>query len=109
MMPRQRQAIPAGDESRLHQLVDHTLPDCTALGGDDHCKTPWDYCCQSPEDMARGSATVEFHSGDKPIAGTAQGFHGIDHLSEVVVAGTLEIDEHGNLRVVATSVAAEKL
>lgn len=88
-------------------LADHALKNCTELGEDDHCKTPWDFCCEDPEAYKRGITAVEFREGAGPVRAGVQGFHGIDHLTDVVVAGRLSIDEQGNLLVVADSISRE--
>jgi hypothetical protein len=82
-------------------IVDPGLVNVCA-SGDDHCPTPWDYCCVDPAALRDGSLMVEFRDGSAPLPAGARGFHGLDHLSEVVVAGRAEVDERGNLTVVAT-------
>jgi hypothetical protein len=76
-------------------IVDLALRDCVDDGM--HCKTPWDYCCVDPSEIARGSATVEFHEGGALLAADPRGFHGLDHLVRVIVQGTARRDERGNL------------
>lgn len=88
-------------------LADHALTNCAEMGDDDHCATPWDFCCEDPEALKRGLASVEFHAGDQPLKGSVKGFHGIDHLTDVVIAGELRIDDVGNLLVIASSVHVE--
>lgn len=68
----------------------------------DHCPTPWDYCCADPATLRDSSLTVEFRDGPGPLPTGARGFHGLDHLSAVVVTGHTEVDERGNVTVVAT-------
>jgi len=89
------------------KLADHALTNCSEMEGEDHCKTPWDFCCEDPAALARGLATVEFREGGQPLARAVRGFHGIDHLTDVVVAGVLHVDAQGNLLVVADSISAE--
>jgi hypothetical protein len=84
-------------------LVEDTLLSCDERPGDT-CETPWDYCCTPKEDLVRGTALVEFHDAGGPGAWELKGFHGIDLLSEVVVSGTLHVDEAANLRIVADSI-----
>jgi hypothetical protein len=47
---------------------------------------------------------VEFTEDGTPVKETAKGFHGLDHLSEVVVTGKLTIDDLGNMSVAANTV-----
>ena len=55
----------------------------------------------------QGSATVEFRQDEKLVAASLEGFHGIDHLSDVVVSGILAIDEAGNMRILADGIHVE--
>ena len=50
---------------------------------------------------------VEFRSDGKLVAASLGGFHGIDHLSDVIVRGTLQIDEAGNVRILADGIHVE--
>ncbi len=39
------------------------------LAEDDHCESPWDYCCAAPEDLLTHSATVQvLDDQGKPLA-----------------------------------------
>ncbi len=80
-------------------IVDPALKSCEDDGMG--CKTPWDYCCVDPTTLAKGSATIELREGEKLLAAAPRGFHGLDHLKTVVVAGTASRDSHGNLTIVA--------
>lgn len=83
-------------------LADHALTSCAEMEVDDHCATPWDFCCEDPKALAEGTALVEFRRDGELLAAAVRGFHGLDHLSDVVVSGTLAVDEVGNLLVVAS-------
>ncbi|HVS19718.1 MAG TPA: hypothetical protein VMT18_14025 [Planctomycetota bacterium] len=83
-------------------LVDPALKSCAGDGMG--CETPWDYCCEDPKAMMEGSLVVEFREGGELLATPARGFHGLDHLSEVVVEGLAEVDPRGNVTVVADGV-----
>lgn len=84
-------------------LVEDSLLSCNEKP-DDSCPTPWDYCCVDPDELARGTTFVEFHEDGKPGPWAVEGFHGIERLSEVVVTGTLAIDDAENMSLVATSI-----
>jgi hypothetical protein len=79
---------PVSPESPVVRIVDAGLFNrCTAE--DDHCATPWDYCCADPADVIANSATVQIVdergnaiTGD-PTAG------GLAPLDEIVVVGTV--------------------
>ena len=89
-------------------LFDHSLLSCDEMGEDDHCATPWDFCCEDDDKITLGSAAVEFRGADgKLVAADLGGFHGIDYLTDVVVTGTLALDDAGNVRVVASGIHVE--
>lgn len=89
------------------RLVDDSLNHCAEMEGDDHCDTPWDYCCEDPEALRRYTVNVEFLDGAQPGAWRLRGAHGLDRLSEVTVAGVVHVDERGNLRLAADRVALQ--
>ncbi|MCC7012953.1 MAG: hypothetical protein IT454_10355 [Planctomycetes bacterium] len=88
-------------------IVDPTLRACSDEGDPmaGSCETPWDYCCIPAKEVAAASATVEFRDGANPLKGSAQGFHGLNHLDTLVVSGIVERDASGNMTVVAKSFA----
>lgn len=85
------------------RLVEDTLRSCNEIPGD-ACPTPWDYCCADRDELMRGTAIVEFQEDGALGSWSVQGFHGMDHLSEVVVAGTVSFDEANNMTIVADSI-----
>jgi hypothetical protein len=55
---------------------------------EDHCPTPWDYCCESPEELIANTLTVQVVGDDgRPLKSALDGAHGIEPLSVVVVKG----------------------
>ncbi len=87
-------------ELATFRLVDDAMEDCTETD-DAQCETPWDYCCADPDELKRFTVNVEFPENGLPGDWTLKGKHGLDHLSEVVVAGILRKDDAGNLRLEA--------
>ncbi|QDT17169.1 hypothetical protein [Alienimonas californiensis] len=86
-------------------IVDPKVPYCAA---DEGCPTPWDYCCQQDK-VPANSATVKLIDADgKLVAENARDLLGIDELTEVVVRGTAEKDDAGNLSVLARQVYVRK-
>lgn len=81
-------------------IVDPALKSCENDGMD--CPTPWDYCCVDPSTLAKSSAMVEISEGGQLLKASPRYFHGLDHLTSVVVQGTAKRDAQGNLTVVAT-------
>ncbi|MCA9133950.1 MAG: hypothetical protein KDA45_12375 [Planctomycetales bacterium] len=82
-------------------IVDPKIPYCAP---DEGCPTPWDYCCT--QDQVEGNiATVKVVDEEgKPVVGDARQLLAVKELSTVVVQGTAERDEQGNLTVAAKHV-----
>ncbi|MFT5731685.1 MAG: hypothetical protein ACJAZN_000820 [Planctomycetota bacterium] len=87
-------------ELSTFRLVDDALKDCSETH-DDGCTTPWDYCCADPVEVQQWTVNVEFLEEGLPGDWSLKGKHGLDRLSEVIVAGTFRKDEAGNLRLEA--------
>lgn len=85
------------------QLTDGSFTPCNEEEGDS-CETPWDYCCVEPDVLARGTLVVEFRENDQLVKAGLKGFHGFDHLKQVVVTGRPKKDEAGNLTLVAAAI-----
>lgn len=87
-------------------LVEEALDHCDEMGEEDHCPTPWDFCCADPDALRVGTVTVELRDeSGMPGPWAVRGFHGLDHLSELVVEGTLERDGNGNALLVASRIS----
>ena len=82
-------------------LVDDALDDCTEMGEEDHCPTPWDYCCEDPDEVTKLTINVEFLEDGLPGDWSFEGQQGLDRLTEVMVAGVFKKDEAGNMRLEA--------
>lgn len=68
-----------GDES--------TITPCDRIS-DDHCKTPWDACCDPSEILSAGTVTIQVLGDDgKPLRTGIKGVNGLSELSRVTVAG----------------------
>lgn len=87
-------------------LIDTSLLACSDRP-DDRCPTPWDYCCYTPEEIARASMTVELRQGGKVLNESLQGLQGLDRLDRVVVTGQIERDAQGNVILDAVAVYCE--
>lgn len=57
---------------------------------DDHCKTPWDACCDTPEVKREGSATIQIVDNGRVIKQELKGVHGLKELSTVTLTGTVD-------------------
>lgn len=72
-------------------LVDPSVKLCgEGEPGDDHCKTPWDFCCEPKENLRKMSVTVVANGPDgAPIAHTLLGQGGLKPGGAVVVEGVV--------------------
>lgn len=82
-------------------IIDAEIQPCGVDKMDD-CPTPWDYCCDAPDVLAANGLSVELVADGAPLRASARGFHGLDHLTTVLVEGTVARDAAGNVRVLAT-------
>lgn len=54
----------------------------------DKCTTPWDVCCDSPEDKKRGIATIQIVGTDgRVLKESVEGVGGLANLATVTVSG----------------------
>ncbi len=79
---------PMSKDAAVFVVMDPAVPSC-ADGMPDHCDTPWDYCCETPDTIAENNATVQVvdASGKAIPAGIATG--GFSPLDTVVIVGTV--------------------
>jgi hypothetical protein len=63
---------------------------------DDHCKTPWDYCCTPRDELRAHSATIQVvDDAGAPIRSDIKGRHGIRELSDLTILGeVVTVDEN---------------
>lgn len=65
-----------------------TVTPCDRMGDDDHCKTPWDACCDLSEVKQAGTATIQVVGDDgRPIRTGLKGINGLAELSRITVFG----------------------
>ncbi len=90
-------------------LADGRLVACSERSGD-KCKTPWDFCCETPDSLKANTATVQIVGADgKPLKVTAEKSGGLATLSRLVVVGTVaEISKEGAFVINATKIYVEK-
>jgi len=70
----------------IFTLADLSIPTC-ADKDDDHCTTPWDYCCEPPDHLAAHLLTVQVVDADgRPLAADLSAA-GLEPMAEVVVQG----------------------
>lgn len=98
-------AEPFVSKRAIVTVIDPKLASCADEEGDS-CAEPWDYCCETAEELVRQSATVRVVDGaGQPLADTLEGRNGLAGLKTVVVQGTVvEANEAGVFVVDATGV-----
>lgn len=57
---------------------------------DDHCTTPWDACCDTPEAKLEGTATIQITENGRVLKQSIKGEHGLKELSTVTLTGTVD-------------------
>ncbi len=78
---------PFVDDRAVFTIVGPGIPAC-ADKGDDHCQTPWDYCCEQPEDVVPHSATIQVVDEKGALLRTTiKGQSGVKELADVIVVG----------------------
>jgi len=94
---------PFAEGRAIFTLMDSALPACSD-NPDDHCTTPWDYCCETRKDILAHAATVRVSDAEgRPLRVSLKGVSGLTELAEVVVVGTVtERDDAGNFVVDAS-------
>jgi hypothetical protein len=89
----------------MFTIVDPTLAKCT----EDHCETPWDYCCEPAESLRSNIAMVEIVDGDgKALPFSVKGASGLVPLASVAVTGTVvEQNDQGAFTVRASRISLQ--
>lgn len=70
-------------------LVDTRLKAC-GEGKEECCKTPWDFCCETREEITRNLATIQVVGDDgKPLKRGLNGVNGLKPLATVTIVGAV--------------------
>lgn len=100
-------AAPFVDGRAMFTIVDASMLACSDTPGDG-CKTPWDYCCEQPADIARHAATVQVTGADDSVLrASLKGQGGLRELSTVVVRGTVAQIDDGVLVIDADTISVD--
>lgn len=79
----------AGKAAFVLADADGIIP-CNLRPGD-KCITPWDYCCDTQEDIVNCTIPVQIHGADgKPLPVDIKGWKNLRELSVIVVKGTIK-------------------
>lgn len=74
--------------SPVFLIVDKSVPHCGELP-DDHCPTPWDYCCEPRDSLMANSATVKLVDDEGNMLKTDPVAAGLNPLDEIIIVGTV--------------------
>ena len=90
------------------KIVDNSLKACSDIPGD-KCPIPWDYCCETDK-LPTGTALVKVvdENGDL-VKSDARQLLNVKELSTVIVKGTAQRDDAGNLTVLASRIYVKSL
>jgi len=67
----------------------------------DKCTTPWDNCCDSPEDKKRGIATIQIVGADgRVLKESIEGAGGLVNLAAVTVSGKVAEGSSGDALII---------
>tara|TARA_Y100000589_G_scaffold312203_3_gene332338 strand:+ start:522 stop:1115 length:594 start_codon:yes stop_codon:yes gene_type:complete len=94
------------DSHAIFVAADPSLISCELMGEEDHCTIPEDYCCEDPQKMKAGLATIQFVDDQgRPLKTTAMGAGGLEPLKYVVIDGTIrDMNDEGLFIVDAKSI-----
>ena len=99
---------PIVSQRAIMNIVDMKLPACN-VNPEDNCKTPWDFCCETPETLHANTASIQFTGPDgRPLKVDLRKVNGLDCLSVVVVKGKVLKREKENLVINASGIFIEK-
>lgn len=74
--------------SPVFTMMDLVIPYC-GENSDDGCRTPWDYCCETPETIIANSATIQIVDADGQPISESLALLNLKALNEVVIVGTV--------------------
>ncbi len=84
--------------------ADPSLQSCELIAGEDHCRAPWDYCCEDKVLLLNGMATIRILGGNgHPLGINAKGAGGLQVSKFIVVQGTVSDRNDEGLFIVDAS------
>lgn len=87
----------------IFTLVGRGLKACNE-NPDDHCKQPWDYCCDTRDEIRSNSVTVQVvDAGSQVLRTELKGREGIKELSDIIVIGKVASTDNKSVIINATS------
>ncbi len=91
-------------------LADPSLITACSDKPGDECETPWDNCCDTPEDKRKAIATIQIVNDEgRVLKQGVEGIGGLANLATVTVSGKVAAGSGGDLLIVnATAIQAGK-
>lgn len=87
----------------IMKVMDVAMDYCGEINKEEKCPTPWDFCCDTPEDRAANSMLVEA-ADDKGQTLEVPAMPGMRLIDKVKITGDLTKDEHGNFKFIAKGI-----
>src|SRR5438552_3740594 len=85
-------------------IVDVSFTPCSEREGD-NCPTPWDYCCDPPDELAKGTVLIKLvDSAGKTLPEDAKELLSVKELQTVVIKGHTRKGEDNSVSVVASGI-----
>jgi hypothetical protein len=85
-------------------IVDASFKPCNEKEGD-NCDTPWDYCCDPPDELAKGTVLVKLvDSAGRTLPEDAKELLSMKELQTVVIRGQARRGEDNRISVVASGI-----
>ena len=101
---------PFTDDRAIMIVADTEKIKSCADSDEDHCPTPWDYCCESKEDLTAYTASIKV-IGDNGalVRRSLEGVGGLKALDTVIIVGSVgERPSPGLLEITASNLYIEK-
>lgn len=90
-------------------LLDSAITMCHEMGDDHYCPTPWDACCEDPENLAASRTSILFYQENgQPVEFDLKRQANLNETDTVTVTGTVaENSTPDNLLIIADGIYIE--
>lgn len=96
--------VPFTNDVATFTIVDPAPKSCADGAEPDHCRYPWDYCCEDRAALKRSMATIELvNAAGEPLPFPVRGASGLVPLATVAVTGTVVEKNDAGVMVVRAS------
>ena len=83
-------AKPFADGFAMFVVADPSLQSCELMGEEDHCPIPYDYCCEDPQKITKGIATIQVvDAKGTPLRTSLEGVGGLEGSKFLVIDGVV--------------------